>query len=112
LGSASAPGSKPHPEFSDWHVACDEAPNMKNVEGASLVLGSVARATVGAPSFELFGAFFPAWLLCGFLGVAGAITARVLFVKTGLARAFPYQLAVCTSLGSVTALLVWMGCFL
>jgi hypothetical protein len=70
-----------------------------------------AHSPVGAPSFELFGAFFPAWLLCGFVGVAGAIAARVVFVKTGLAQTFPYQLAVCTALGSVAALLVWLDYF-
>ncbi|MEI9939405.1 MAG: YtcA family lipoprotein [Pseudomonadota bacterium] len=76
-----------------------------------IVFGLAAHVLVGAPSFELFGAFFPAWMLCGFVGIAGAIAARVLFVRTGLSRIFPYQLAVCTALGSVTALLVWLGYF-
>jgi YtcA family len=76
-----------------------------------VVFGLAAHVSVGAPSFELFGAFFPAWMLCSFLGIAGAIVARVLFVKTGLSQTFPYQLAVCTALGSVTALLVWLGYF-
>ena len=83
-----------------------------SVTNQSVLFDLVTNPRVGAPSFELFGAFFPAWLLCGFTGVAGAIAVRILFVKTGLAQLFPYQLAVCTALGSVTALLVWMGCFL
>src|SRR5580704_18980377 len=62
----------------------------------------------GAPSFDLFGAFFPAWLLCGTVGIAGAIVARVVFVSTGLAHTLPYQLAVCTAIGVITALLVWL----
>jgi hypothetical protein len=70
-----------------------------------------AQASVGAPSFELFGAFFPAWLLCGLVGIAGAIIARVVFVKAGLAQVLPYQLAVCTALGSVAALLLWLDYF-
>jgi YtcA-like protein len=61
-----------------------------------------------APSFDLFGAFFPAWLLCGVAGVAGAIVARVVFVSTGLATTLPYQLAVCTAIGVITALLAWL----
>jgi hypothetical protein len=62
----------------------------------------------GAPSFDLFGAFFPAWLLCGIIGIAGAVAARVVFVITGLANALPYQLAVCVAIGVMTALLVWL----
>jgi hypothetical protein len=76
-----------------------------------IVFGLATHAAVGAPSFELFGAFFPAWMLCGFLGIGGAIIARALFVKTGLSQTLPYQLAVCTALGSATALLVWLGYF-
>ena len=65
----------------------------------------------GAPSFDLFGAFFPAWLLCGVIGIAGAVVARVVFVSTGLAHTLPYQLAVCTAIGVITALVVWLAGF-
>jgi len=61
-----------------------------------------------APSFDLFGAFFPAWLLCGIIGIAGAVVARVVFVSTGFANTLPYQLAVCAAIGVITALLVWL----
>ena len=61
-----------------------------------------------APSFDLFGAFFPAWLLCGIIGIAGAIVARAVFVGTGLANTLPYQLAVCTAIGVIAALLAWL----
>jgi hypothetical protein len=61
-----------------------------------------------APSFDLFGAFFPAWLLCGIIGVAGAVAARIVFVSTGVANTLPYQLAVCVAIGVITALLVWL----
>jgi hypothetical protein len=69
---------------------------------------TLAGCTGGsAPSFDLFGAFFPAWLLCGIIGIAGAVVARVVFVSTGLANTLPYQLAVCSAIGVITALLVW-----
>jgi hypothetical protein len=72
----------------------------------SLSLGGCS--TGGAPSFDLFGAFFPAWLLCGVLGIAGAAAARVTFVSIGVANILPYQLAVCTAIGVITALLFWL----
>jgi len=62
----------------------------------------------GAPSFDLFGAFFPAWLLCGVIGIAAAGVARIAFIGSGLANAVPYQLAVCTAIGVIAALLIWL----
>jgi len=56
----------------------------------------------------LFGAFFPAWLLCGAIGIAGAGIARGAFVSRGLSNALPYQLAVCTAIGVITAILAWL----
>jgi hypothetical protein len=73
---------------------------------ASSSLGGCSAS--GAPSFDLFGAFFPAWLLCGVVGIAGAGIARIAFVSTGLANTLPYQLAVCTAIGVMTAVLVWL----
>jgi hypothetical protein len=65
----------------------------------------------GAPSFELFGAFFPAWLFCGATGVFGAVVAAVAFANGGLSKRLPYQLAVCTATGTITAVLVWLLAF-
>jgi hypothetical protein len=64
-----------------------------------------------APSFDIFGAFFPAWLLCAVLGIFVAFGARVLFVARNLTDVLPFQLSVCTSLGAIVALLVWLICF-
>lgn len=62
----------------------------------------------GAPSYELFGAYFPAWMLCAVIGIIGAIGARIALVTTGLANILPFQLFVCASLGLSLALLVWL----
>ncbi len=62
----------------------------------------------GAPSFPLFGAFFPGWMFCALLGIFAAIGARALFVATGWAEILPYQLFVCASLGLMFGLLVWL----
>ena len=78
---------------------------------ALLCLASVCLAgcsASGAPSFDLFGAFFPAWLLCGAIGIAGAGAARIVFISSGLANVLPYQLAVCTAIGVALALLIWL----
>jgi hypothetical protein len=77
--------------------------------GPLLTSGLVSGCSVGgAPSFELFGAFFPAWLFCGVIGLVGAGTARGVFVATGLSNLLPYQLFVCTAVGITAACLAWL----
>ena len=66
----------------------------------------------GAPSYTLFGAYFPAWMFCAALGILAAILARAFFVATGLAHVVPLQLGVCASIGLCAALaagLAWFG---
>jgi hypothetical protein len=36
----------------------------------------------GAPSINLVGSFFPAWMLCVAIGVLGVLLARRVFVRT------------------------------
>ncbi len=74
-----------------------------------LVLGGCSR--IGAPSFVLFGAFFPDWMFCALLGIAVAVVARVVFVATGLSSILPYQLFVCLSVGLIFAVLAWLFWF-
>ncbi|MCA8234258.1 hypothetical protein [Burkholderia cenocepacia] len=65
-------------------------------------------ASRGAPSYVLFGAYFPLWLVSAIVGVVGAIIAHRVFVATGWAATVPYQLAVCTAIGLVVAVIVWL----
>ena len=80
--------------------------------GASVVapvllsLGGCSEA--GAPSLDLFGAFFPAWLLCALLGILVALGVRLFLAARNLVDFLPFQLPVCTSLGAIAALLIWL----
>jgi hypothetical protein len=65
----------------------------------------------GAPSFDIFGALFPAWLLCAVFGIFVAFGARIFFAARNLIDVLPFQLPVCTSLGAIFALLFWLICF-
>ena len=38
----------------------------------------------GAPSINILGSFFPGWMLCMGLGVAGALLLRQIFIKIGV----------------------------
>lgn len=61
----------------------------------------------GAPSLIIAGAYFPAWLVCAILAVVVAAVVRAVMVATRLSQLIPYQLAVCTSIGAIAALIVW-----
>ena len=80
-----------------------------------LVLSSLALfggcGRAGAPSFVLFGAYFPGWMLCGVIGIAGAAIARATLVRTGVSNALPYPLFLCTAIGTLVAVLTWQVCF-
>ena len=76
---------------------------------ATLALGGCDVS--GAPSYVLFGAFFPAWMFCALLGIFVAISARILCVTLNWARIFPHQLLVHASLGLCAALLTWLVLF-
>jgi hypothetical protein len=61
----------------------------------------------GAPSLIVAGAYFPAWLVCAILAVVVASVVRTVMVATRLSQLIPFQLAVCTSIGVIVALIVW-----
>ena len=69
-------------------------------------------AAQGAPSYTLFGAYFPAWMFCAAIGLVAAIVARAVFEATGLAWVLPFQLFVCAAIGVCAGLgtfLFWFG---
>ena len=77
------------------------------LETALALSGCTVR---GAPSYTLFGAYFPAWMFCAAIGLIAAIIARAFFEATGLAYVLPYQLFVCASIGLCAGLIacaVW-----
>jgi YtcA family len=62
---------------------------------------------MGAPSFELFGAFFPAWMLCALIGIVAASAARLVLTTPTFNGTLPLQFAVCTASGVIVGLFVW-----
>jgi hypothetical protein len=62
----------------------------------------------GAPSYEIFGAYFPLWLLSALIGFIGALIAHRIFVSTRLAQIIPFQLFVCMAIGVMVAVLFWL----
>ena len=65
----------------------------------------------GAPSFVIVGSYFPGWMFCAVIGVASAISARLIFVAANLAGVLPFQLFLCAAIGTFCALVAWLLLF-
>jgi hypothetical protein len=74
---------------------------------AILSAGLGGCASVGAPSFVLFGAFFPAWMFVALIGILIAFLTRFALLATGLAAHLPLQLPLCLAVGLTAAVILW-----
>jgi YtcA family len=74
-------------------------------------LGLSACSLRGAPSYSIFGAFFPAWLLCAGIGLVSSVVLRVLVIALGFEEALPSPLLVYTAFAAGAALWLWLALF-
>ena len=65
----------------------------------------------GAPSYSLFGAFFPAWLLCSLLGLVATFLFRGVVIATGIEEAMPFKLLVYMAFAAGFAVWLWLSLF-
>ena len=54
------------------------------VVGASFAPALLAAGCSRAPSFNILGSFFPAWIVCGIIGILLAVAVRLFFVRIKL----------------------------
>jgi hypothetical protein len=78
--------------------------------GCQLVLGAFLLTGCGrAPSFDVLGSFFPAWLVCLALGLIFTATARWLLLRLDIAIALPAL--TWPSLTALFAFALWFALF-
>jgi YtcA family len=77
--------------------------------GAAWLLGGCSLK--GAPSYSIFGAFFPAWLLCAGIGIAGSIGLRSVFIATGLEVEMPFKPLMYCAFAVALTLSIWLLLF-
>ena len=85
------------------------SPRSRRIAEYILAVTMLPGACRAAPSIDVAGAYFPAWLACALVAVVGAIVARTAMVATGLAQVMPLQLFVGISIGLLVAALVWVA---
>jgi hypothetical protein len=75
---------------------------------------AVALATAGcshAPTLDLFGSYFPAWMLCAAAGILAAVVIRLILGLAGIHEYVLVPLLTYTSFAVAAALLVWLFWF-
>ena len=82
---------------------------MESGRAGLIAFGAVAAtpAVAAAPSLVVFGAFFPAWILCALIGVGGAVLVRVALVKLKLDEFLPAKLIVYLAFAILIGIGVW-----
>lgn len=75
-----------------------------------LVLASLLLASCGrAPSFDVLGSFFPAWLVCVAAALLLTVVARWLLLRVGIALAPP--ILIYPSLTALFTFALWLVFF-
>jgi hypothetical protein len=65
-----------------------------------------------APSYAIFGAYFPSWMVCALAGIGATIVVRQLLHATGMSKFLPIPVVVYLSLATAFAFatwLIWLG---
>jgi hypothetical protein len=61
------------------------------------------------PSFNVFGTFFPAWMLCALIGIIGAVVAFKLLSVVRADRFLHAPLVLYPCVALIITSLVWLG---
>jgi hypothetical protein len=71
---------------------------------ATLLIAGCSRA----PSFNLLGSFFPAWILCGVIGILLAVAVRLFFVRIKLEQQLKPLILVYPCLAAFFTFTLWL----
>jgi hypothetical protein len=61
-----------------------------------------------APSFNILGSFFPAWILCSLLGILLTGAVRVLFVRMNFEQELSPLILIYPCLAALFTFLIWL----
>ena len=94
---------------------------MRDARSVSSELRRIALVALGAavllpcaacdPLVDVFGAFFPGWMLCILIGIAVTVGARELLARARLEPSLGPLLIVYPSLAAAVSLVLWLVLF-
>jgi hypothetical protein len=64
-----------------------------------------------APSFDILGSYFPAWLICILTGIAGASLVNFVLTKVHMARLIRWTIVVYPCVAASIAFTLWLLIF-
>jgi hypothetical protein len=71
-------------------------------------LALLATGCSRAPTFNILGSFFPAWILCGFLGILLAVVVRVVFVRLDFEKELSPLILIYPCLAALFTFCIWL----
>jgi len=94
-------------------VRCGRGLRVGRRRRGSLVLGRVVivlpvAGCSYAPTMDLFGSYFPAWMLCAALGIVAAIVIRQILAVAGITDYVVAPLLTYAGLAVSATLLAWL----
>lgn len=63
------------------------------------------------PQLNLFGSFFPSWMLCALIGILAAVIGRRILVRLGIDPYVGPRALVYPSLAILVTLVLWVSLF-
>jgi hypothetical protein len=79
--------------------------------GACVAVGLLDAGCSRAPSFNILGSFFPAWLLCGIIGIILAVITRLIFMRTDFEKELSPLILVYPCLALFYTFTTWLVIF-
>jgi hypothetical protein len=82
--------------------------NHRLVRYAPLAAPVTLSSCERAPSFDILGSFFPAWLFCLAVGILLTVVARFLLLRLGLQGALTPTVLIYPSLTALFTFAIWL----
>jgi len=83
---------------------------FRQISGSGLLLAVTLSTSCGrAPSFDILGSFFPAWLFCLVLGIVLTVAACWVFSRAHIVIALP--ILTYPSLAALFTFALWLAWF-
>jgi hypothetical protein len=76
--------------------------------GACAALLLVAPGCSRAPTFNLLGSFFPAWILCGVIGIVLTVAVRIFFVRIDFEKELSPLIVVYPCMAAFFTFTLWL----
>jgi hypothetical protein len=84
---------------------------LQRIVGVAVSLPAAVLMFAGcsrAPSFNILGSFFPAWILCGVIGILLAVAVRLFFVRIKLEEQLKPLIVVYPCLAAFFTFTIWL----